>query len=135
MNNILSLDLGTKRIGVARANESAAIPEPLENIIVDGEEFSVIEKLLKKYDANILVVGLPRNSEGIETDESLRVRRVVEKLRKRLSASVDVIFQDESVTSITADSIMGDTSLPYTDKSRDSVAAAVILKRYLTRET
>lgn len=132
MADVLALDFGTKRIGVARAHTQAKIPEPLDDIIVNGSEFEVVRVLVEDLEVETIVVGLPRNSSGEETAESLRIRLMTDKLKSHLfNLKVDIIFQDESLTSITADQIMNDNELPYDADSRDSVAAGVILKEYL----
>lgn len=132
MADVLALDFGTKRIGVARASLEAMIPEPLDDVIVNGSEFEVIRVIVEDLEVNRMIIGLPRNSKGEETAESLRIRLMADKLKRHLfNLKVDIIFQDESLTSVTADQIMNDSELPYDADSRDSIAAAVILKEYL----
>lgn len=131
MSNIIALDIGEKRIGVARVSLSAKIPEVLEFIKVDGTEFKKIDELAIEQGAEIIVVGLPRNLDGEETQQSQTARESVEKMRKKMD--YEFIFQDESLTTVKAtDLINQDDAFEYKDK--DSIAAAIILKDYLERE-
>lgn len=128
---IIALDIGTKRIGVARADVDTKIPELLDSIAVDGLEFSKITSLLKQYQSKILVIGMPRNSEGQSTKESERVSKVVKQLERALSDDIEVFFQDESLTSVESKSKLGTiTKLG----EIDSYSAAIILNDYVNKK-
>ena len=90
---ILSLDVGEKRIGVARADTSTKIAIPVETINVDGNEFEEIARLSRLYSTNFLVLGLPRSNEGNETKQSLFVRNFASVLTEKISGA-KVRFQD-----------------------------------------
>jgi len=132
MADILALDLGTKRIGVARADATSRLPEPLDAILVDGREFSVVKDLLAQHKVDILIIGKPRNSKGSETKESDRVTEVADKLSQAIG-DVEVIMQDESLTSLNAEELMIKCK-DYNNASKDSMAACIILQDYLESE-
>ncbi len=123
---VLALDVGGKRIGVARANTVARIPEPLATILVDGTEVEQITELAKAHDVTKLVVGLPRNQSGDETAQSQLVRDFAAKLE-----GFEIIWQDESLTSVNAEEILQQSGKKFSKTDVDSLAAAQILNDYL----
>ena len=135
MNNItvVGLDVGAKRIGVAKGDLSLKIASPLKPLIRDKNIFEKVADVIRENGAQIVVVGLPRNSNGDETAQS-EFSRI---FAKNLAAATDVkiVFQDESLTSIEAEkNLRGrkdfrETSLR--DGTLDSEAAALILQDFL----
>jgi putative holliday junction resolvase len=69
MGDILALDYGDRRIGVARAQEVARIAEPLQAIDRNKvDAIDEIKRLINVYQVSRLVLGLPRNLSGEDTD-------------------------------------------------------------------
>ena len=66
---LIALDVGTKRIGVAKADSAVRIAVPYSAIEVDGNEFNKIASLARAWDINCFVIGLPRNNQGEETNQ------------------------------------------------------------------
>ena len=64
--NILCFDFGEKRIGVALGNSFTKIAHPLLTIEsqINTERFKIIENLLKKWNSDFVVVGIPLNDDG-----------------------------------------------------------------------
>lgn len=123
---IIALDVGGKRIGVARASTIAKIPEPLPAVNVDGTELEQIKKLTEEYQVTKLIVGLPRNQSGEETEQSQIVRDFASKLK-----GYEIVWQDESLTSVNAEVFLQQSGKNYTKADIDSFAAAQILNDYL----
>ena len=126
--NILSLDVGEKRIGLASADTSIRIPVT-RGVVVGGE--GEIERILAVYselECNQVVIGLPRNSKGEETAQSVYVRSFAQRLSER---GLEVFFQDESLTSVKAEEYLLQSRKPYTKGDIDTRAAAIILEDYL----
>ena len=99
----LALDVGERRIGVASANSDVKIAVPGDYITVDGTEFDVIRGILAHESIDVLVVGYPRNQQGEPTAQTQYVKNFVSKLGKVESK---IVFQDESLTSVKAESIL-----------------------------
>ena len=76
----------------------------------------------------MLVVGYPRNQQGEPTAQTQYVENFVSKLGKVESK---IVFQDESLTSVKAESILAAQKRPYAKGDIDSMAASVILQDYL----
>lgn len=124
----LSLDVGEKRIGVARADSDTLIAFPVTTVEVDGSEYEQINKLVSDAQPLALVIGYPRNQQGEATAQT----RYVEEFVKRLDdCGAPVVFQDESLTSVLAEQYLQQTKKPYTKADIDARAAAIILTDYM----
>lgn len=127
MANIIALDVGTKRIGVAVADSIVPIAVPLDTIEVDGNELDAIASVIRDKSVSTVVVGYPRNQSGDATDQT----RYAVDFAKRLGDEVPVEFQDESLTSVTAEDRLKASGKPYEKGDIDALAAAIILQDYL----
>jgi putative Holliday junction resolvase len=126
--SLVCLDVGEKRIGVAVADSSIRIAVPFETIDVDGDEIKNIAKIVIDQDAEILVIGYPRNQSGESTNQT----KFVEEFAKKLTdMPVKLVFQDESLTSVMAEQRLAAHNRPYSKSDIDSQAAAIILQDYL----
>jgi putative Holliday junction resolvase len=124
----LALDVGEKRIGVAVAHGDVRIAVPLETVEVNGGEIARIEKLIKLEGASTIVVGYPRNQSGEATAQTAYVEAFV----KQLGGIVpEIIFQDESLTSVLAEQHLSASKKSYSKGDIDAKAAALILQDYL----
>lgn len=135
----LGLDVGEKRIGVAKADSSVKIAVPHGVVLVDGHEFSNIVRLVKIHDIDVVVVGMPRNLKGEFTRQSDYVKDFVKTLNKQLvetkpnGRTVKIYFQDESLTSVEAKQNLAQRKGGFDKKSGevDSEAATLILQDFL----
>jgi putative Holliday junction resolvase len=119
--SLLAFDFGTRRIGVATGNRFSQSAEPLKSIAVEGEaRFLAIERLIKDWQPDALVVGLPVHPDGAEHAMTLRARRFGRQLQGRFRLSVYEV--DERYTSVEAESRGA--------RDVDSTAAALILEQY-----
>ncbi len=126
---ILGFDYGEVRIGVARANLVARFPEPLEAIDTKKGLWKRVDELITEYRPVRLIVGLPRNMKGQETKQSAKAREFAQALG--VKTGLEVIMQDESLTSVEAEKSLGDTRGVYDKTEVDMFAAAAILDDYL----
>lgn len=126
--HIIGLDVGERRIGAAIGDSAIRIASPLTTIIVDGNEFTAISDIIREQSADKIVVGLPRNQSGEETAQSQYARSFAAKLNE---LGFDVVFQDESVTSVQAEEYLKQSGKPYAKEDIDARAAAIILSDYL----
>ncbi len=124
---ILALDIGERKIGIARANNIAKVAEPLSTLINDETFPEKLHGIIIEENAGLVVVGLPRGLEGQETQQTRYVRSFMEKL----DLSVPFKFQDEALTSVKAEERLTKTTKSYTKYDIDSNAASIILEDYL----
>lgn len=125
---LVCLDVGEKRIGVAVADTAVRIAVPFETIDVDGSEVEAIATIVIKQNADTIVVGYPRNQSGETTAQTEYVTRFADQLK---DIAANIVFQDESLTSVLAEDQLVKHKRPYTKADIDAQAAALILQDYL----
>jgi putative holliday junction resolvase len=126
-SNILSLDVGERRVGVAIASVIAKLPRPLTTLDNTDVIWAQIDALASEHDVETIVVGLPRNLSGDDTAQTLYVRTFAEKLAK-----YTVVLQDEALTSQKAEKELNSRGKPFAKGDIDALAATYILEDYLT---
>lgn len=118
----LAFDYGAKRVGVATGNTLTRQAQPLRTIAAEGEaRFEVIGKLIREWQPNALVVGVPFHPDGAAHDNTERARRFGRQLHGRFNLPVHEV--DERYTTTEAAS-EGAHDL-------DAASAAIILNQYL----
>lgn len=121
---LLGLDLGMKRSGIARASSAARLAQPLTTVPTD-ELLSVLKKLTSDNEVEQIIVGLPRNLDGNDTEQTKWVRQWLSKAETELPG-IDFRLQDEALTTDMAAQRGGKN---VTDL--DAEAAAIILQDYI----
>lgn len=124
--NALGIDVGSKRIGVARISSIARMPEPLVTLLNDDNFPAELNKLVTIHDIDLLVVGLPRNMDGQETAQTKTTKDFVDNVL-RTSVLIPIIFQDETLSSVEAENFPPGT---IKEKGLDAIAAAEILRYF-----
>ena len=124
--NALGLDIGDKRIGVARINSVARLPEPL--VTLENNENFVLElkNIIDKESVYLLIVGLPRNMDGGETQQTETVKEFAEVVL-RPNINLPIIFYDETLSSVEAEKYPADVKQKM---GLDAIAATEILKYF-----
>ena len=133
---LLALDLGTKRIGVAVSDELQVTTRAVS--VIERKSWKKVLKqivsFLEDFDAVGLVLGLPCNTDGSESEMSREARRLARNFS--LSLSVPVFLQDERVTTYEARGRLWKLGL--SDKKirqkLDGEAAAIILSDFIEKQ-
>jgi len=132
---IIAIDPGTRRCGIAVCDELRVIARPLPFVQRKSWKnlLSNIKQIVSDFDAKALVIGLPLESDGTESEMSREARDMARKLS--LSLDIPVLLQDERVTSYEAKGRLWEAGkdLAETRKLVDSEAAAIILTDFLDR--
>jgi len=130
---LLALDMGSKRVGVAVSDELRLTARPLPALKRTPWKRLVkdLTELCRDFDVHALVLGLPLRLDGSEGEAAQEVRRVGRNLG--LSLKLPVIFQDERLTSKTAEASLRSEGLERAEASArvDSESAAIFLRDYL----
>lgn len=126
---VVALDVGNKRIGVARASLAAGIASPLTTLNNDETVFGKIADLCNEHNATAVVVGLPRDMSGNDTAQTELTRQFVGQLTK--AVNLPVKWQDEAATSLKAEDELKARRKPYAKADIDALAATFILEDYL----
>lgn len=127
ISTLLGLDIGEKRVGVARVHTIARLPEPLGALTNDSSFSDALQHIIAEHSPDAIVVGLPRNLQGEETAQSTYVRTFTAECVEPFG--LPVIFQDETLSSVEAEKRLGTDVAKKGDV--DAVAAAIILEDYL----
>ena len=129
------MDPGTKRCGIAVCDELRVTTRPLDHIERTSWKklLSNIKRIVSDYDAKALVIGLPLESDGSESEMSHEARRMARNFA--LSLDIPVFLQDERVTSYEAKGRLWERGLTpaQTRGLADSEAASIILSDFLDR--
>lgn len=120
--------MGAARIGVALADSGVRIAIPNGVVEVDGNEVEAIARLVIDNTISTIVVGYPRNQSGEATAQTATVQAFANKLR---DFDADIVFQDESLTSVMAENRLKSRGAGYDKADIDSEAAAIILQDYM----
>lgn len=128
---MIGLDVGTKTIGVAICDDTWFIASPKLTIGRKGEktDFPLIQKIIEENKIAAIVIGLPLNMDGSESDMSKFVIKFSENLDKFLNNS-KIVFFDERLSSFEAKEMMhqAQTKKHRRDQVIDQIAASVILQ-------
>ncbi|MGB3023629.1 MAG: Holliday junction resolvase RuvX [Candidatus Saccharimonadales bacterium] len=127
--NYLGLDVGTKRIGMAQADDLIKIARPLPTIMADEDCFEVIARCANNENCQTIVVGYPRNLSGEPTAQTASVEAFVSTLRQHFDGNI--VYQDESLTSVTAEQRLGADTHRIKRGDIDAEAACIIVTDYL----
>ena len=131
---IIGLDVGEKRIGVAKGDSSTRIAVPVGFVNVDGSEWRRLARIATMQGTNFFVLGLPRSNEGTETQQSVYVRNFAKNLVQQIPGA-KVRFQDESLTSVVAEERLKSRKRTYEKGEIDAEAATIILQDFLESYT
>jgi len=126
---IMALDYGDARVGVAMADENIKIAIPYGAL--ENTEQLLTEILKLALDNNIvkIVVGYPRNQSGEPTAQTEKVEQFFSQLEEVFDG--EMVFQDESLTSVLAEERLKSYKKPYSKGDIDAHAATIILEDYL----
>jgi len=144
---ILAADIGTVRLGLAVSDPMGMTAQPLPTI-EGGTAKKISKSILKivldyentnseKQKIKTVVIGNPIHLNGLESDMSLMakecVRLLKEYFKQNFTREIDLILQDERLTSVAAEKVLlsADLSRKKRKEIKDRVAAQLILQNYL----
>lgn len=134
MPRIMGLDVGDKTIGVALSDLLGWTAQGLETIRRIGikKDLQRLEEIIKEYEVNKIVVGLPKNMNGTIGPQGEKVLEFNERLEKRFN-NIEIVSWDERLTTVAAERslIEADVSRKKRKEVIDKIAAVYILQGYL----
>ena len=124
--NVIGIDYGTSKIGVAVGNTQTSSSSPLEIIIntKSGINWPQLETIIQEWKPQVIIVGQPFNMDGSESEMMKEVKLFADILKERVNIKIE--FFDERLTSFEAKQM--DTS----GKPIDDLAAKIILDGWLS---
>jgi putative Holliday junction resolvase len=130
---ILAIDLGTKKVGVAVSDELQFTVRHVSIIERKGWKkfLKEVSTILIEFDAEALVIGLPYNFDGTESEMSAEARRIARNFS--LSLEIPVFLQDERVSTYEARRNLWELGLNKKQmrEKLDAEAAAIILTDFI----
>ncbi|HCR3984571.1 TPA: Holliday junction resolvase RuvX [Kluyvera ascorbata] len=129
---LLAFDFGTRSIGVAIGQRITGTARPLAAIKAqDGTpDWNVIARLLKEWQPETVIVGLPLNMDGTEQPLTARARNFANKIHGRFG--VPITLHDERLSTVEARAGLFEHGgfRALNKGSVDSASAVVILESY-----
>lgn len=133
---LLGFDYGTRQIGVAVGQMVTGQARELCTLKArDGvPDWNQIEALLREWQPDALVVGLPLNMDGSPSEMSARAQKFARRLNGRFNLPVHM--HDERLTTYEAKGqrLRQGQSGGYRDRPVDALAAALLLEGWLTAQ-
>jgi len=133
---VMAFDFGLRQIGVAIGNSTLGTTQALEVVRAkDGiPDWSLVEKLIREWEPQLIVVGDPLNMDGSSSELSARAEKFGRRLAGRFGVSVTMM--DERLSSFEAKQLAKDAGHrgDYKTAPIDSFAAELILKSWLSTD-
>lgn len=135
LQRVLGFDYGTRQIGVAVGQTLTGSANPLRELRArDGiPDWDQIGALLKEWQPDALIVGLPLNMDGSPSEMSARAEKFARRLHGRFQLPVHCV--DERLSTFEAKQTLRDSGrgapTSYRDNPVDSLAAALLLETWL----
>lgn len=121
----LGIDYGSKRVGIAKSDESGTFAFPLIVLNNSQELVNNIKKICEDNEIGIVVVGESLDFSQKENEIMKDIKPFIEKLKVELG--FPVYLHPEFMTSIEAERLQGKNEM------HDASSAALILKSYLEK--
>ena len=133
---ILGLDFRSRTVGVAVSDPLMITAQGVEIIRRKDENklrqtLARIEELVKEYNAERIVLGLPKNmnnTTGERVDKTMEFKASLER-----RTGLEVVMWDERLTTVAADQAMIEAGIRRENRKDyvDMIAASLILQGYL----
>ena len=132
LGRIMALDIGTKRIGIAICDETRfiATPKLVINRHSNIKDFAAINNFMIENQIVAIVIGLPINMDGTQSDMSKFVTNFSQNFDNFLNQKFPILLFDERLTSFEARQIAS-SSLSRKKEFCDDIAASLILEGFL----
>ena len=131
---VLGFDYGTSRIGVAVGQTLTGTASPLTTLDAHGRDpdWAAIDRLVEEWRPVALIIGIPRNMDGTDSEMTALASRFLRQLRAR--HRLPTFGVDERLTTFDAEQRLAEAGLPR-DRARgeiDRVAAQLILETWFS---
>jgi len=135
VGRVLAIDYGVRRTGLAVTDPLQIIPGGLPTVETP-KLLAFLRDYLAREDVERIVVGLPKQTNGRDSDNLPRVRTFVLQLQKTFP-SVPVEMWDERYTSVLAQKTIQQSGIGKMARRNkalvDEVSATIILQGWMER--
>ena len=132
----MGLDYGSRTVGVAVSDPMGITAQPAETIWREREDklrrtLARLEELIREYEVDRLVLGLPKNMDNTLGERAQKVLEFREKLEHR--TGLEVILWDERLTTKESQRLLSQAGIPGEKQKAflDKMAAVLILQGFL----
>jgi len=135
IKRIMAVDYGRSRVGIAVSDPLGITARGIETIDRRTANFGAvmdrIKLLCKEFDVETVIVGLPRRTDGKESESEDSARYMASQIE--INVDDKVIMRDERYTTVIANRIMRETGVKQSKKKGmvDQIAAEILLQDYL----
>ncbi|MDD2227394.1 MAG: Holliday junction resolvase RuvX [Clostridia bacterium] len=136
-SRIMAIDYGEKRIGIALTDLMQIIASPYK--VYESINFEVdiqyICDLINSQQVETIVVGLPLNSVNSKSTLIEKIQKFGYEIANK--TKVNLVFQDERLTSIEANEILKDAGISIKESKKliDKISACLILESFLNERS
>ncbi len=133
----MGIDYGQRRVGIAISDPLGILASGLESISWGGKNqeplLERIAELCLHYDVDLIILGLPKRTDGRSGLAEEETREFAAKLEEK--TGLEVIFADERYTTVLANRIMQETNVKRCRQRSivDQIAAEIILQDWLDK--
>ena len=122
MTTFLAIDFGLKRTGIAVGNRLLRTAQSVGTVRAEGDaRFALIEKHLKEWQPDALVIGVPYHPDGAAHENTARAKKFGRQLHGRFKLPVFEVDERYSTTEALASGA----------KDADAASACIILEQFL----
>lgn len=129
----LAFDYGTNSIGVAYGQSVTGTATELKPIKAQNgtPRWEEIQDLLREWQPDLILVGLPLNMDGTESELSTRARKFANRIHGRFGYPATLFDERLSTREAKAEARERGHRGSYKDNPVDSIAARLILESWL----
>jgi putative Holliday junction resolvase len=134
MPQILAVDYGAERVGVAVSDADGRFALPLETLQVPARaRAAAVARLAGEREVRVIVIGRPLRTAGEDSALWPSIRKFGDSLRRR---GFHIVYEDEAFSTAEAEALLSETGSRHRAPRgpADAVAAKVILEQYLKRK-
>ena len=137
VKQLIAFDFGLRQIGVATGNRARAIASELTTLNAkEGKpNWNEIEQILKEWEPDLCLVGLPLNMDGSESELSTRARKFARQIEGRFGQNLGFKIEmvDERLSSFEAKELAkeGGHKGNYKAAPIDALAAKILVEQWL----
>ncbi|WP_297201698.1 Holliday junction resolvase RuvX [uncultured Pluralibacter sp.] len=129
---LIAFDFGTRSIGTAVGQRITGTARPLAALKAQEgtPDWNLIERLLKEWQPEAVIVGLPLNMDGTEQPLTAKARKFANRIQGRFG--VKIILHDERLSTVEARAgLFEQGGYRALNKGKiDSASAVVILESF-----
>ena len=135
MGRCIGIDLGTKRVGLALSDSLNIIASPFKTLTcIDNDDLvSKLSNIINDNNVKTIILGLPLNMSGVDTEQTKKVRYFKDSLTK---LNIPILYEDERLSSVSAKKslVMQNVKTGHNKAEIDRTAAAIILQQFLDKK-